>query len=178
VRLFDRIAAVLLGFAVLILGILVSAEIVHTVLLNKTGELVLPWQRLTRFLTGHDWSTSAMLTVSVATACVGLVLLLCELKPRRPGLLTLRTDDEHLAAGTTRRSLVNALAARAEEVDGVSGASVKLGRRTATVAVTTVQRDPGDLRQQVIDRLTGWLDALGLVRAPELKVRLSTKEDS
>ncbi len=175
--LFDRIAAVLLGLGLLILGILVPAEIVHTVLLKKSGQLILPWQTLTRFLTGHDWSTSPMLAISGVAAGLGLVLLLAELKRRRPGLLTLRTQDEHLSIGTPRRSLSRALAAQARQVDGVSSASVKLGRRSATVDAVTGQRDPGELRQQLADRLTSWLESLGLVRTPNLRVRLKTRED-
>lgn len=118
---FDRLAALLLGLFLLVLGILVPVEIVHSAVLTRTGELILPWQTLTRFFTGHDWSTSPILAISIITALIGLLLLLVELKRRRPGLLTLTTEDEHLTAGTTRRSVQRALAARAEDVDGISG---------------------------------------------------------
>lgn len=174
--LFDRLAAVLLALALLVLGVLVPAEIVHAAVLGKPGQLILPWETLTRFFTGHDWSTSPVLTISGITAAVGLALLLAELKRRRPGLLTLTTDDPNLTAGTTRRSLQRALAARAEEVDGISSASAKVRRGRASVAATTGLRDPGDLRQRLADQLTGWLDGLALVKAPRLRVRLNTRE--
>jgi hypothetical protein len=173
---FDRVAAVLLALALLILGILVPVEIVHTVV-GRPGHLVLPWEALTGFFTGHDWSTAPLLTISAVTAGVGLVLLLAEFKRRRPGLLTLRTDDEYLTAGTTRRSLRRALAAQAEEVDSISGATVKVSRRRATVTATTPLHDPGDLREELTQRVTRWLDSLGLVSSPSLRVRLRTRED-
>jgi hypothetical protein len=176
VALFDRLAAVLLALALLLVGVLVPAEIVHTAVLAKPGRLILPWEALTRFFTGHAWSTGPVLTLSAVTAGVGLVLLLAELKRRRRGLLRLSTDDEHLTAGTTRRSLQRALAVRAEEVDGISSASAKVRRRRASVAATTGLRNPGDLRQRLTDQLTGWLDGLGLVKAPRLRVRLSSRE--
>lgn len=174
--LFDRIAAVLLALGLLVLGVLVPVEIVHTAVFGRSGHLILPWQTLTRYFTGHDWSTSPVLTISGITAGVGLVLLLAELKRRRPGLLTLSTDDPALTAGTTRRSLQRALAARAEEVDGISSASAKVRRAGASVSATTGLHDSGDLRQRLTDQLTGWLDGLGLVRAPKLRVRLTTRE--
>ena len=175
--LFDRLAALLLGLFLLVLGILVPVEIVHSAVLTRTGQLILPWQALTRFFTGHDWSTSPILAISISTALAGLLLLVIELKRRRPGLLTLTTDDEHLTAGTTRRSIQRALAARAEDIDGISGASAKVRGSRATVAATTSQRDPGDLQTRLTDQLTGWLDDLGLVKAPRLRVRLTSRED-
>lgn len=174
---FDRLAAVLLGMVLLLLGVLVPAEVVHSAVLSRTGELLLPWQALTRFFTGHAWSTSSVLAISVVTAAVGLLLLLAELKGRRPGLLTLTTDDDHLIAGTTRRSVQRALATRAQDVDGISGASATVRRGRATVAATTGQRDPGDLQERLTEQLTGWLDGLGLVQTPRLRVRLSSRED-
>lgn len=173
--LFDRLAAVLIALALLVVGVLVPAEIVHAAL-GKPGQLILPWETLTRFFTGHDWSTSPVLAISGITAGVGLGLLLAELRPRRPGLLTLTTEDPNLTAGTTRRSLQRALAARAQEVEGISSASATVRRGGASVTATTGLRDPGDLRQRLADQLTGWLDDLGLVRVPRLRVRLNTRE--
>lgn len=174
---FDRLAAVLLGLFLLILGVLVPAEIIHSAVLSRTGELLLPWQALTRFFTGHDWSTSPVLATSVITVLVGLVLLVLELKRRRPGLLTLVTDDDDLTAGTTRRSVQRALAVRAQDVDGISGASAKIRGGRASVSATTGQRDPGDLQARLTEQLTGWLEDLGLVKAPRLRVRLTSRQD-
>lgn len=174
---FNRVAALLLGLFFLVLGLLVPAEIVHSAVLARSGELLLPWQAITRWLTGHDWSTSPVRTLSIGVGVLGLLLLFAQLKRRRPGLLTLTTADEHLTSGTTRRSVARALAARAEDVDGISSAGVQLGRRQATVHATTGQRDPGDLQQQVTDQVTGWLDGLGLVSPPRVRVRVTTKED-
>ena len=174
---FDRLVALVLGLFLLILGVLVPAEIVHSAVLTRTGELLLPWQALTRFFTGHDWSTSPVLAISVITAIVGLVLLVLELKRRRPGLLTLTTDDDNLTVGTTRRSVQRALAARAQDIDGISGASATVRRGRATVAATTGQRDPGDLKDRLSEQLTGWIDGLGLVQAPKLRVRLTSREN-
>ena len=174
---FDRLAAVLLGLFLVILGVLVPAEIIHSAVLTRPGQLLLPWPALTRFFTGHDWSTSPVLAISIIAALVGLVLVGLELKRRRPGLLTLTTDDDNLTAGTTRRSVQRALAARAQDVDGVSAATASVRRGRASVSATTGQRDPGDLQDRLTEQLTGWLDGLGLVHAPRLRVRLSTRED-
>jgi hypothetical protein len=174
---FDRVAAVLVGLFLLAAGLLVPAEIVHAAVLSRTGELLLPWQDVTRFLTGHDWSTSPVRSISIATAACGLVLLGLELKRRRPGLLTMAAGDDRMVVGADRRSMVRALAARAEEVDGISGASARLRRRVVRVTAGTAQRDAGDLDQQVTDRLTEWLAGLRLVDPPRVRVRIVSRED-
>lgn len=173
---FDRLVAAVLALALVVLGVLVPIEIVHAFVLHRRGRLILPWETLTRFFTGHAWSTSPMLTISGLTAGIGLVLLLAELKRRRPALLTLATPDENVTAGATRVSVRQALAAEAVEVDGVTSASATIRRRRATVSATTGQRDSGDLRQNLTEHLTRWLEELGLVRTPPLRVRLSSKE--
>jgi Family of unknown function (DUF6286) len=174
--LFDRLAAFAVALALLLVGVLVPAEILRTAVLDEPGHLILPWETLGQFLAEHQWSTSPILTISGITAGVGLVLLLAEFKHRRPWLLALSTQDPNTTAGTTRRSLQRALAARAEEVDGVSSASARIRRRRASVTATTGLRDTGDLRQRLVDQLTGWLDGLDLVDAPPLRARLNTRE--
>jgi hypothetical protein len=175
--LFDRLAAAVAALVLLLVGALVPAEIVHTMVLSNAGHLVLPWERLARFCAGHDWGAAPVRTVSGISAGVGLVLLAVALKRRRRDLLTLSTQDPKVTAGTTRRSLQRALSARAEEVDGVTTAAAKVRRGRAAVVATTGLRDPGDLQQRLTDQLTGWLEGLGLVQAPPVRVRLNTGAD-
>jgi hypothetical protein len=177
VAVFDRVAALLLGLLLLAAGVLVPAEIVHTAVLSRPGPLLLPWPDVTRRLAGYDWGSTPVRAACLGIAAAGLVLLALELKRRRPGLLTLVTEDDQLVAGAARRSVARALAARAEEVDGVSGASATLRRRVARVTATTAQRAAGDLDRQVAERLTGWLAELRLVDPPRVRVRIVTRED-
>lgn len=174
--LFDRVASTVLALALLALGVLVAAEVVHTAL-GFGGHLILPWERLARFGRQHTWDSTAIRVISAVVAGVGLLLLAAQLRRRRPGLLSMVTGDDLVAAGTTRRGLRRALSERAAQVTGVATAHSRLRRHTATVRAVTELPEPGDLRDRLRTELAGWLDGLGLARPPRLRVRLRVKAD-
>lgn len=172
--LFDRMAAVVAALVLLALGILTVVEVVHTAL-GQGGYALVPWGSLADFGRRHAWDSTQVRVISALVAGVGLLLLVAEVWPRRPGLLTLSTDDGLVVAATTRRSLRRALATRAADVDGVSSATVRVRRRTANVTAFTGLRDPGDLSDRISTALSGWLDSLALTRPLELRIRLQQR---
>ena len=118
-----------------------------------------------------------MITISAAVAVLGLLLLLGQLVPRRPGLLTVATEDPAVQAGVERRTLGRAMAAAASDVDGVSGARARIRRRRVTVIVTSRLREDSGLPERVQNHLQTWVDGLGLVEPPRLRLKLRHKED-
>ncbi|HEX5494737.1 MAG TPA: DUF6286 domain-containing protein [Mycobacteriales bacterium] len=174
--LFDRAVSTVLALALLAFGLLVAAEVVHTAL-GFGGHLVFGWQGLARFGERHTWDSSVIRLISAVVAGVGLVLAAAEARRRRPGLLSLVTDDDLVTAATTRRGLRRALSTQAVQVAGVASARTRLRRRTATVHAVTGWRDPGDLSDRLAAELGGWLDGLGLARPPRLAVRLRVRAD-
>ncbi len=174
-NVFDRLASVVLALVLLIGGALVVIEVVYT-LLGKVGHLFFPYERFTSFGTSHTWDSTPVLIISGALVVVGLVVLLFELKRRRPALLTVQPVTDGVVSGMSRKSLSHALAAQAEEVEGVAGASARVRRRKVTVQAGTTLREPGDLEQRLTQHLSGWLDGIGLVRPVKLRTSLSTKE--
>lgn len=170
--LFDRLMSTLLAAVLLAFGVLVVVEVVHTAL-GMGGHVLLPWESLARFGRTHTWSSTLVRTISAVVAAVGAVLLVAELRPRRPGALVLETgEDTVTTAGMTRRSLRQALLSCAYEVDGVDSARVRLRRHRARVTATTVLSDPDRVRERLTAHLDEWVDHLGLVRPPAVSVRV------
>lgn len=166
----NRVLAVLFAVGLIALGVLVPGEVVKGAL--GKGHWLLPWENLTTDLTRNSWQAGPVRAVLVGVAVVGLLLLLAELKPRRPSTLPLTPLTAGVDAGTTRRSLRHALQRAAREVDGVSGAHVKVGRRKAKVTARAHLRSTDGLTEQVSEHVSSRLASLGLVKAPQVAVKV------
>ena len=175
-KTLNRALAVLIALALVALGALVIAEIVYAAL-DRSGHLLLPYERLARFGRSHTWDSGEVIAISAVVGALGLLLLLAQLLPRRPGLLTVATDDPTVEAGVERRTLGKAMAAAAGDVDGVSKATARVRGRRATVVATSRLRDASGLPERIRDHVQTWTDDLGLVAPPRLRLRLRHKED-
>jgi hypothetical protein len=171
----DRVLSVLVALVLVALGVLIPVEVVHAAL-GKHGYLVLPYESWARAARDHAWDSTLVMTISAVVAAVGLLLLLVELRPRRPAALALVPLTDGVQVGTDRRSLARALAARTREVDGIAEARARVRRRRADIVATTWLRDPGDLKERAVRHVTDWLDGLGLVAVPAVRLRLRVKE--
>src|SRR3954451_15437832 len=140
-RVFDRLLSVLIALALLVLGLTVTVEVVHT-FFGQPGHLLLPWEDLAGWARGSTWSDLLVRALGAAVTIVGLALLLTEIRRRRAGLVTLSPRVDGVTSGVTRSSLTRALAATAEDVDGVRSASAPLRRRRADIKAVTALRDP------------------------------------
>ena len=176
-RVFDRVVAVVLGLVVLGLGALVTAEVIWTKGMGRSSHLVLPYESSSRYLHHHVWDSGAARAISAAIAAIGLIVLLLELKRRRPGLLTTVTSTAGVVTGISRRSLGRTLVRVATSVPGIAEARARVRRRNATVRAHTRLRDPGDLDQQLRQELSESLDSMQLTQPPRLRVKLSHREE-
>lgn len=176
-RVFDRVVAVIVGLALLGLGVLITAEVIWSEGMGRSGHLVLPYESSSRYLHQHVWSSTPIRAITAGVAAVGLILLLLELKRRRPGVLTMAGSTAGVMTGISRRSLGRALTRVATSVPGIAEAKARVSRRRASIRARTRLRDPGDLEQQLGRELAESLDSLQLTRPPRLRVRLSHRED-
>jgi Family of unknown function (DUF6286) len=176
-RVFDRVVAVILGLVLLGLGALVTAEVIWSKGLERSGHLVLPYESSSRYLHQHVWSSNPIRAITAAVAAVGLIVLLLELKRRRPGLLTMEGSTAGVVTGISRRSLGRALTRVATSIPGIGGAKTRVSRRRATVRARSPLRDPGDLQQQLDRELSESLDSIQLTRPLRLRTRLSHREE-
>lgn len=169
-RYVDRVLSVLIAAGLVVLGILIPVEIVAGYA-GHSGHVLLPYERIADRAASLTWGDAAVIATGAVIGVLGLILLLAELKPRRPGVLTLERYRDDVTAGISRRSLGRVLAVAAGQVPGVDRARAALRGRRAKVWVLTPQRDPGRVADQVRRRVGDTLQSLGLVRLPKLSVR-------
>jgi hypothetical protein len=176
-RVADRLLSVLIALALLFLGLVLAAEVIHT-LFGQPGHLLVAWEGATAWAREHSFSDLAVLAIGAGVGVVGLALLITEIRRRRPALLVLQPRTDGVICAVSRSSVNRALAARTEDVDGIRGASARLRRRRADVTAVTALRDPGDVEDQVAATVSDWLGQLDLVTTPAVRVRLKRKASS
>ena len=173
--LFNRVLAVLLALAFLVLGIVTIVEIVARAV-GHAGHVLIPYARPARWLDGQAWTAHWVIAGLIVLAALGLILLVSQLKPRQPGLLVLHSDVDGVTVATPRKSLSRAMSRIAGDVDGISSARADLGARTAKVTAVTHLRDTTGLADTVQSTVSTWLTGLGLERTPTVRVSLDQKE--
>ncbi|GLZ55697.1 DUF6286 domain-containing protein [Actinomycetospora sp. NBRC 106378] len=187
--------ALLVALVLLALGALAATSAIQT-LLGRTP--VVSLDAVPGALSGVAWESPIVLIVAGVAAVVGLVLLLAAILPGPSHVLPLTAapattaptaggDAEAWgpwsgsgveAAGWHRHDLALRLRRRAADVEGVTGATAKVRRRSVKVVARTHRGSTGDLRQAVESALSTDLDSLGLARRPRLRVSVSsTRKD-
>lgn len=172
----NRVLSVLLALALLVVGVLVVVDVVAAEFDHGGARAPIPYQRPSRWLHGHTWTATPVVIGLAVLALLGLILLIGQLKPRRPGLLALHSEVDHVTVGAPRASLSRAMSRVARTVDGVSDADAELRPRTAHVSATTSLRDTAGLAEQVRATVTAWLDGLQLERTPAVRVSIDQRE--
>lgn len=178
-RVIERLLSLLLALA-LIVGAVVLAVEVGYALLDKPPALV-PWRGLYERGTTSAWDTAPVRLVAAAVLLLGLLLLVGELKPRRPSRLAMRRQTEGVDTAVTRRGLRSTLVRAALEVDGISAATAKVGRRRARVSATSRLGDKAAaaaLSSAVAGRAQARLDALQLARPPKLRTHVAPRRSA
>ncbi|MFC6882745.1 DUF6286 domain-containing protein, partial [Actinomadura yumaensis] len=152
--------AMLAGLLLAAAGIITAIEVVSALVGKHAG--IVPYERATSWLTGHDWKSWPVLAIAGAVALVGLLFLLAGLLPGRSGIVPLHGEHRDLVMGITRRGLKGAAKSAAREVDGVTGVrKVGLRRHRVIVHADTAMRTPGGLDEDVRRAVQRRLDGLG-----------------
>jgi hypothetical protein len=138
----------------------------------RGGPPLVPFGALAERVSQLQWNDPVVLTAGGVLALLGLVLLGCALLPGTPNVLSLADMGEQTGAGATRRSVRHAVARAAGGVDGVAGATAKVGTGRVRVSVTTPLRNTGDLLGRVRAAVGERLTTIALRRAPAIKVRI------
>ncbi|MBM7804686.1 hypothetical protein JOD57_000523 [Geodermatophilus bullaregiensis] len=171
-RTFDRVLAVLLAVAGLLLGGLVVVEVVVAALGRPA--VVLPHGPVAGWLRENPWSAGIVVAIAVALLVLGLVLLLAELTPRRRTDLVLTEHDPAVTTTLSTRSLGRLLETAATATPGVERASARARARRARLSVHIPVRDAAEVARigrEAEANATSALEELQLRRTPKLRVR-------
>lgn len=177
-RYVDRLLAPLLALVLLAAGVITAVEVVGVIIdRSRTAGVLVPWPAWYRHFTSTGWDATGLRVAWIVIGVVGLLLLLAEVKRRRPAHLPLASDNT-TRMYVTRRSLRGAIARDALDVDGVAKAKVRLRRRRAVVRVHTRLADVPDVRDRVRARLDERLEALHLARRVRVRLKVKTDKES
>ena len=173
----NRLLTVVVSVALIAFGVVLAVEVGAA--LFGAPPLLVDWRGAYDAGRTDSWSSNPVRVVASVVTAVGLLLLLAQLKPRRVSRLAVSTDDRYTDAAVTRAGVRGALRRAAENVDGISGAKVRLGRRRAKVVASTRAGETGlredltaDIRTAVIDRLT----SLELTRPLRVHARVQSRK--
>lgn len=180
------VPALLVALVLLALGALAATSAIQT-LLGRTP--VVSLDAVPSALSGVAWESPAVLIAAGVAALVGLVLLLAAILPGPSHVLPLSTAPAATGdtgewgpwsgggveeAGWHRHDLGVRLRRRAQTVEGVTGASATVRKRSVKVVARTHRATTDELRQAVESTLSTDLDTLGLARRPRLRVSVSS----
>ncbi len=177
-RTLNRVLTLLFAVALAAVGVLLAVE--TAVAVFGSNPVLLDWRSAYRAGRSDTWDSTLVRVIAAAVTAVGLLLLLLELKPRRVRRLRVDSADAHTDAALTRAGLRSALQKAAESVDGITGASVKVGRRRAKV---TAQSRGGQaelaqgLDTEVRTAVTERLAALQLRHPPRPRTTVQTRKE-
>jgi hypothetical protein len=170
-RTLDRVLAVVLALVGFAAGIALTVEIAHRAL-GGTGHLLIPYEPVAAFVRSNAWSSPAVLIIGAALALLGVVLLVAELKPRRPGLLVLESGHPDVTAALPRASIARVVEHATSDLPGVDHVRAKARDNKVTLTAHTPLARAGDLPAQVESAAARALTDLRLRRTPTVTVRM------
>jgi len=174
-RLINRPLALILAAALLAASIIAIVEVAAHAL--HSGPVIAHWTTWHQWASKTRWNALAVTVWSVILIVAGAVVLGPQLKPRRVTRLKLRSDDKATDAAMTRKGLAGALRTAALDVDGISKAAIRVGRRARITATAGARgrASASALRQPVTDAARLRLDDLQLRHPPRLQVRVNPR---
>ena len=134
------------------------------------------------WLTALTWNSSGVWAVGAAAIVAGLIMVLCAIVPGRFNALTMRNAGSADAAGNDRETVMTCRAvahlarAHCARLDGVSSASATATDKRVHLRVRTPLRDPGDLRNRVIEEVRDRLKSTGLDPLPHVSATVESKD--
>lgn len=173
-RVLTRVVSALLALALLAGGVLVTLEILVAGI-GRERPLVLPWDEWRRTALDTPWRDADARLAFILMIVVGGLLLLLLVARRRPTAVPLLHRVDGSDAEVERSGLERWLTARLEQVDGVSGARVRVRGGKAKVTAETPARETEAVRESVHSVAANHLHELGLARPLPLKVAVTSR---
>jgi hypothetical protein len=176
VRIFNRLLAFVVALAIAAAGIITIVEVIGERAFSS-GPVIIDWRGMLRWGQHNTWQAMSVELACGATALVGLLLVLLQVKPRRPSRIPLQAG-ENTTVALTRGGMATTVRAAALDVEGISGAKVKVRHsriavkvRSAAVTNSEAQAYSGPVHDAVSEQL----DPLEPRQRQRIKVRVQTR---
>lgn len=183
-RVFNRIVVTLLLAGLIVLcvyGVLYSFQLAGHSLssLDQALGVSAIAGGIESFLSGLGTATipAATVTILVAVAVLGLVLLLFELKPRRPRNVRTSSGSVYMTRGAVREAVQSTALGTSEVLSAKAKAKARRGAGAVVKLKASVKRgeDQGSLDSSLKERINSELSERG-VPVKKLKLKLEESE--
>jgi hypothetical protein len=158
VRIANRLLAFVAALALAAAGVLTVIEVVGERGF-KSGPVIVDWQRWLHWGQHNTWQALSVEITCGAIALIGLLLVLLQLRPRRPSRIALQAAD-HTSVALTRGGLATTVRSAVLDVEGIERAKVTVRRRgisiragSAAATVTEAKTFTGPAREAVDEQL-------------------------
>ena len=175
-RIFNRLLAFIVAAALIVAGVIVIVEVIAA--RSGAQPVIIGWHSILRWGQRNTWKATSVELACVITAVAGLLLLLPQLRRRRPTRLTVASGDATDAA-LTRKGVIVTVRSAVGDVDGVSGSRVKVSHRRIKVNATSsaaTDEIAQSVKPQVKDAAQHAIDELQLTAKRRLRVNVAGRK--
>jgi hypothetical protein len=125
VRIFNRLLAFVFALAIAAAAVITVIEVIAQRAFSR-GPVVIDWRAMLRWGQRNTWQAFSVELACGAMAVIGLILLMLQLKRRRPNKVSLRAADANNSVALTRKGTAATVRSAVLDVEGISAATVKV----------------------------------------------------
>jgi hypothetical protein len=175
-RIANRLLAFIAAAAIVVVGVIVIVEVIAA----RTGAapVIIGWHSILTWGRRNTWNADSVEVASAITAAAGLLLLVPQLRRRRPTRLTV-TSGSATDAAITRKGAAAAVRGAVNDVEGITSSRIKVKHRKIAVKATSYAATEGtasDLKSHVKQAAQQVIDQLQLTSRRRLKVRVDSRK--
>ena len=176
-RIVNRLLAFMVAVALAAAAVIVIVEVIAA--RSGAAPVIIGWHSMLRWGGHNTWKADSVEFACAVIAAVGFLLLVSQLRRRRPSRVAV-TSDRSTDAALTRKGVSVTIRGAVGDVEGISGSKVKVGHRRIKVNAASVghaetaQQLKPTVRQAAQDKL----DELRLTSNRRLKVAVHGRKDA
>lgn len=173
-RIANRLLAFLVAAAIVVAGVILIVEVIAA--RSASAPVIIGWHSILRWGQHNTWKATSVELACVISAIVGLLLLLPQLRRRRPTRLVVESNPATDAA-LTRRGVVVTVRGAVGDVEGIASSRVKVGHRRIRVVATSsgaTAETAEASKQAVQDAARQAIDELRLTANRRLRVKVAS----
>ena len=175
-RIANRLLAFIVAAAIVVIGVIVIIEVIAA--RSGAAPVLIGWHSILNWGRRNTWNADSVEVASAITAIAGLLLLVPQLRRRRPTRLTVTSGDATDAA-ITRKGASAAVGGAVNDVEGITSSRIKVKHRKIAVNATSyaaTDATAGDLKSNVKQAAQTVIDELQLTSKRRLKVRVDSRK--
>ena len=130
-RIANRLLAFIVAAAIVVVGVVVIVEVIAA--RSGAAPVIIGWHFILYWGQRNTWKATSVELACAIIAVIGLLLLLPQLRRRRPTRVSVDSGDSSTDAAVTRTGIVVTVRGAVGDVEGISSSRVKVSHRSIQV---------------------------------------------